>query len=256
MNTTNKYNFIKKTILSLSLAIFFTICFPLLSTKTYAATSNQVAIIRLVSTNSDQINLLNQVAYCQQLSSLQLYNYFERQNLGHSWITITNISNNDLLIGTFCCNPGETITVGTWGLWNGEPSGVWINAEAYYADTYNSYDTAYIEAYLTKSQFTKVANYIKANDKYNLRTGYVCSVFAARCWNTALDSIGSDWKVIDSNYTTPKTIYDQIIKVGNRVKKNTNYNILGYNYRLSKTSYVYYMKNNKFQLQNNELNCR
>lgn len=54
-------------------------------------------------------------------------------NLGHAFLTFTNYSNNDLILGTYTVKPGEEATFGTFLslMAYNKHNGLWYNLEAY-----------------------------------------------------------------------------------------------------------------------------
>lgn len=100
--------------------------------------------------------------------------------LGHSWITVTNISDMDIQIGAFSIDPNCGLTIGVWGN-RDEYRGGWYDLEGYFY-AQGSYDgRVSLKVDLTQSSLDNLNYTILKNDRYG--AGFNCVSFATECWN-------------------------------------------------------------------------
>ena len=101
-------------------------------------------------------------------------------NLGHSFIGIQNISDEDIYIYNYKISPNESISIGTWSIW--EHWGVWFNVESNYISIHNKYDGRLsITTGINNNDLEKLTKYIEDEDKWTLLGN--CSYFALNMWN-------------------------------------------------------------------------
>lgn len=106
---------------------------------------------------------------------------FGLMNLGHSFLSVENISDNTINIGKMEVEPKETIAVGTWSI--SAHFGVWYNVESNYILEHNKYDgRVSISRGISKNDCEKISQFILENDKWTPFTN--CSKFAIKLWNT------------------------------------------------------------------------
>lgn len=101
-------------------------------------------------------------------------------NLGHSFLSVYNRSNEDILIGDYMLEVGETICVGTWSI--NQHFGVWYNLESNYIRVCDKYlGRVSVTKYLSEQDVEEITSFIKQNDKWNPL--FNCSCFAINLWN-------------------------------------------------------------------------
>lgn len=106
-------------------------------------------------------------------------------NLGHAFLSIENISEENIELLNKTIKPNETITIGTWAVI--EHFGVWYNIESNYILQHNKYDgrdSATIG--INEKDIESIANFIAIKDKWNPLEN--CSHFALSLWNTVAES--------------------------------------------------------------------
>jgi len=108
------------------------------------------------------------------------------RNYGHSFLSITNIGDNDLTIGDMIVPKDESITIGLWSIM--EHFGIWYNIESNYIKEYNKYNNRVsITIGINKDDISKINEVIKKNAVWT--PWYNCSKFAIDVWNVvATDS--------------------------------------------------------------------
>lgn len=105
-------------------------------------------------------------------------------NLGHSFLSVENISSETITIGKVEVAPNETISIGTWSI--KAHFGVWYNVESNYIKDYNKYDGRIsITAGISSEDTEKMNNFILAHDYWSPINN--CSNFALNLWNTVAE---------------------------------------------------------------------
>lgn len=102
---------------------------------------------------------------------------------GHSFLTITNVSEQDINVGGLLIAPDTSITVSTRGN-RCEHSGIWYNLEGYYKYYLNAsyYQNLYgIQVSLDQSQLDTVNQALANADHWSAI--YNCTSFSAGLWN-------------------------------------------------------------------------
>lgn len=102
---------------------------------------------------------------------------------GHSFLTITNVSEQDINVGGLLIAPDTSITVSTRGN-RCEHSGIWYNLEGYYKYYLNAsyYQNLYgIQVSLDQSQLDTVNQALANADHWSVI--YNCTSFSAGLWN-------------------------------------------------------------------------
>lgn len=126
--------------------------------------------------------------------TLAAYSYYKDDDgLGHSWIAITNDTNNGYNLGVYYMEPGETVTVGLWGNLNN--NGVWYNLESYGIDEFGLFNgRVSIEMTINENQLATINSYIARHDYWNV--SYNCSCFVKDIWNlVSEDKLNSGYLV-------------------------------------------------------------
>lgn len=151
-------------------------------------------------------------------------------NLGHSWISIENISDNVLDLNDRKINCGEIVSIGTWSML--DHFGVWYNVESGYISEYNRYDgRVSITIGLSEDELHTVCEFISSHDKWNFL--YNCSKFALNLYNSV---------ATESEYIETPLIYTPAYNVKN-IKKFDTYEM---NKPIPATGKVGYYSNAKF----------
>lgn len=103
-------------------------------------------------------------------------------NLGtHAWITVSNISDNNITVGKFSVAPGKTMALGTWGN-QSEHIGLWYNLESYKIKNNSAYgNRVSLRVDITSSSLSTLNSHMIGRDKWT-RTNN-CSSFAVTSWN-------------------------------------------------------------------------
>ena len=105
-------------------------------------------------------------------------------NLGHSFLSVENISSETITIGKVEVAPNETISIGTWSI--KAHFGVWYNVESNYIKDYNKYDGRIsITAGISSEDTEKMNKFILAHDYWSPTNN--CSNFALNLWNTVAE---------------------------------------------------------------------
>lgn len=101
-------------------------------------------------------------------------------NLGHSFLSFTNTSNEVINISTYTCQPNETVCIGTWSI--STHFGVWYNVESNYDICNKRYDGRLsISKKIDSQDVTKLTKFIEEHNTWNPLQN--CSYFALNCWN-------------------------------------------------------------------------
>jgi hypothetical protein len=154
--------------------------------KTLSVTADDVALLTLFSDNGKGES-----------------NWLVR-NYGHSFVAVSNVSDNAFAVGDMVVNPGETITVGLWSVF--EHFGVWYNIESNYIKEHNKYaERVSITIGMSMEDITAINEVIKEKDAWT--PIYNCSKFALDVWNR----IATDNEKIESKFfMSPGYLVDEI----------------------------------------------
>lgn len=154
-------------------------------------------------------------------------------NLGHSFLTIENISEEPFYLANKKVEAGETVAFGTWSIL--DHFGVWYNVESNYIDEYNKYDgRVSVTQSVTLEDIDAMSEYIYEHDTWNPLTN--CSCFALNIWNL----VSHDDEILD------KLLIYTPTKIANQLKQFDTYEInkeiitddeFGY---FDKSEYVFY----------------
>lgn len=157
-----------------------------------AGSSTQVASLRIFADPSTNIH--------EGSSGLEM-------DLGvHAWITISNISNNNITIGKFSIPANKTLALGTWGNQD-EHIGLWYNIESKRIRDNDSYSArVFVRVDITEDNLSKANGVILSSDAWS-RTNN-CSSFAVKVWNKVCST-----RLSAGIINTPKTLGANIKKV-------------------------------------------
>jgi hypothetical protein len=115
------------------------------------------------------------------------------RNYGHSFLAVTNISENAFAVGDMVVNPGETISVGLWSVF--EHFGVWYDIESNYIKEHDKYSKRVsITIGVGLEDISSISEVIKENDAWT--PIYNCSKFALDVWNR----VATDNEKIESHF--------------------------------------------------------
>lgn len=125
---------------------------------------------------------------------------------GHAFISVTNVSQQEINVGGLVIAPDTTVTIGTRGNRN-EHAGIWYNLESYYQ--YYLSDSYYINIYsvqvsLDQSQLDVVNRNLEKADHWSAI--YNCTAFTEAMWN----SVCSDTLSSGGLYT-PTALRDDLL---------------------------------------------
>ena len=121
------------------------------------------------------------------IASITLYSYYGKSeskyfipSYGHTFLEITNLSNEEIILYYQIIQPQESIVFSWWAI--DVHMGIWFNIEPYYIYYYNRYDTRYSTTiYMNHDDLDMVNIYLQTNDKYDPLNN--CSKMALKCWN-------------------------------------------------------------------------
>ena len=154
--------------------------------KTLSVASDDVALLTLFSDNGKGES-----------------NWLVR-NYGHTFLAVSNISENAFAVGDMVVNPGETITVGLWSVF--EHFGVWYNIESNYIKEHNKYaERVSITIGITLDDVSKMSSVIKENDAWTPL--YNCSKFALEVWNNVANE---NEKIESKFFMSPGYLVDKM----------------------------------------------
>lgn len=123
------------------------------------------------------------VAVMRLFSRAEDYGEVPINTSGHAFLTITNVSEQDINVGGLLIAPDTSITVSTRGN-RSEHSGIWYNLEGYYKYYLNSsyYQNLYaIQVSLDQNQLDTVNQNLAAADHWS--GIYNCTSFSVGMWN-------------------------------------------------------------------------
>lgn len=133
-------------------------------------------------------------------------------NLGHAFLSLENISDNNIKLLDRTITPGETIAIGSWSIL--EHFGVWYNVESNYITNHGKYDgRVSITIGIDNDNLNTLEEFINNHDRWN--PIFNCSKFALSLWNTVAS---------DSEYLDKPLIYTPTY-VANEIKKFDNYEL-------------------------------
>lgn len=145
-------------------------------------------------------------------------------NLGHAFLSIENVSDNNITILNKTISPGETISIGTWSIL--EHFGVWYNVESNYIVQHDKYNGRIsITIGISSDDINKLSEYIASHDRWT--PIHNCSNFALNLW----DTVASDTEYIEKPLIyTPSYIAKEVKKFSNyeRNKAISTENTMGY----------------------------
>ena len=148
---------------------------------------------------SDDVALLSIFTYDGKGESV-----FGLMNLGHSFLSIENVSDEPIYLSEKKINPGETVAFGTWSIL--DHFGVWYNVESNYISDYNKYDGRLsVTQSVSSEDISVITEYIKNHDYWTPLTN--CSCFALNLWNSVSDTAE---KLDASLIYTPSQIAEQL----------------------------------------------
>lgn len=116
-------------------------------------------------------------------------------NLGHSWLTITNLSGSTTNIAGLNVADGKSVTASTWDesvSLSSEHEGLWLNLDSKINSMGSNLQNVSIQIPLRQIDLDTVNTNIANNDKWGLLNN--CSSFASRIWN----SVSADNTKVDT----------------------------------------------------------
>ena len=133
-------------------------------------------------------------------------------NLGHSFLSLENISNKSIKLNNVTIDAGETIAIGTWSIQ--AHFGVWYNVESNYIAEYNKYDGRLsITTGIGIEDIDTISAYINTHDYWTPLAN--CSCFALNLWN----------EVADENEKLSKPLIYNPTHIAKCIKNFENYEI-------------------------------
>lgn len=153
------------------------------------------------------------------------------KNLGHSFLSVKNLSGNDIVVGNYILQPNDVVTFGTWSI--NDHFGVWYNVETNYIRFSNKYDGRIsVSQNINLNELEKISKFILSHDRWNPVNN--CSYFAINCWN----------EIADENEKLQTYLIYKPVKLAKEIKLFSNYKI---NLDLSTNSKFGYFNNNHFK---------
>lgn len=130
--------------------------------------------------------------------------HFGLMNLGHTFLSFENISDEDVTVGKMTLSPTSEIALGTWSVKS--HFGVWYNLEGNYSKDYRKYDGRIsVSIGVDKDDLEKINKYILDSDHWSVFKN--CSYFALNLYNL----VASDSESIDTPFIyTPSYIASKI----------------------------------------------
>lgn len=111
---------------------------------------------------------------------------------GHSFLIFTNTWTSPITVGHFPVNPGESITIGTFGN-RSNHVGIWYNIEGCHSTATTTYA---LVTGLTIAELRVVNQTINSNDSWS-GVSNNCSAFAVKVWNSGPSVDISGWNPTD-----------------------------------------------------------
>lgn len=109
---------------------------------------------------------------------------FGLMNLGHSFLSIENISEENFTLQGMEIAPGETYAIGTWSIVS--HFGIWFNVESSYITKTNKYDgRVSLSIGIDSDDIETLRSFMASHDKWT--PIHNCSYFAFAAWNTVAD---------------------------------------------------------------------
>ncbi|MFA6661996.1 MAG: hypothetical protein WCS56_03050 [Bacilli bacterium] len=161
--------------------------------------------------NTDSIAILSIYSYNGESES----KYFI-YSLGHSFMSIENITSSDITFFNYTLSPAELITFSWWGI--NRHMGIWFNMESNYINLYNRYTERYsVDTYLTETGINAIEEYMESNDYYTPFKN--CAKMTVDCWNEVspntidLGAIATPSKLLTVIKKFPNFQYEKEIKL-------------------------------------------
>lgn len=105
-------------------------------------------------------------------------------NYGHSFVVLTNNSNQKLLFMDFIIEPKNSISFSIWPI--SDANTVWFNLELYYLESSLKYsDTLYVSRKIDINDLLLIENFINQSPKWSVF--YNCTTFSIDVWNLVSD---------------------------------------------------------------------
>ena len=154
---------------------FFVLFFIILSVFTLSSCSGEKYADRKLSIDTNDVAILSICADNGKSEST-----FLSRNYGHAFLSVTNISEETLVIGDYDVKSDETITIGLWSIV--EHFGVWYNVESNYIKEHNKYkERVSISIGINIEDIEQINKIISNNNSWT--PTYNCAKFALEIWN-------------------------------------------------------------------------
>lgn len=106
--------------------------------------------------------------------------HFGLMNLGHTYLSMENISEENVTIGKMTLGSGKEMALGAWSIKS--HFGLWYNLESNYSRLYNKYDgRVSITIGISRDDVDKINEFIESNDHWGVLRN--CSYFALNLYN-------------------------------------------------------------------------
>jgi len=151
------------------------------------------------------------VAISDGVATLTIFSYngsgesrFGIKNLGHSFLCLTNTTENTITLAGKELAPNEELYFGAWSL--SVHFGIWYNVESNYIEFYNKYNgRVSVDKQINNAELEKISDFILENDTWSPLNN--CSKFAIRLWN----KIAKDSEKLTLNFiNTPANLIEEL----------------------------------------------
>ena len=112
------------------------------------------------------------------------YVYYDKSDIhgmGHTWIYIENLTDQELKVGAYTLPPNEGVSVGTLPEYDGW--GLYYNIEAYQQGIYGMEDQLSVKDELTLRELRRVSNFIVSYPNFWDPVFFNCMLFAFLAWD-------------------------------------------------------------------------
>lgn len=158
------------------------------------------------------------------------------QAYGHTFLEMTNLSNQPIEIYQYQLEPHTSVTFSWWAV--DRHMGIWFNLEPWYIDLYNRYETrASVSIYIDEADLATMNAYMQENDRYS--PFHNCSKMSLTCFNLVAEQ---EENIRMPLITTPNYVVSQLkqFEECEMAKAITSYGEIGY--RTKNEFHMYHME--------------
>ena len=151
-------------------------------------------------------------------------------DLGHTFFSIENLTNNNLKLSKMTIKPNSTISFGTWPVL--EHFGVWYNLESNYIAQHDRFNGRLsITIGINNEDINSISQFIENNDRWT--PIHNCAYFAVNIWNMV---------ATNSEYISKTLIYTPDF-IAKEIRNFDNYEI---NKEIKTSDIIGYFDNNRY----------